>query len=491
MRGPVGCNRAAAGARLRAMTDPTGSGAGDLAAATRRLDEAVARALAWLAEDAPRLGGRVTRRVDVGPGAIERAAGHVAAGGPAQATIVCDVNTRRAAGEALATALARRGRAVEVVVLEPRAGRAKVVCDDETVAQVEAAVAGAGAVVAVGSGTVCDCVKLATARRGKPFAVVATAASMNGYTSAIAAVLSRGVKRTVPAHMAEAVFADPAILAAAPPEMNRAGFGDLASKPYSHMDWLLAHHLRGAPYDPRPAELLAGAFERLLDAAHLVGSRDPAALGVLMRTIVVSGFSMALAGSSSPASGGEHLASHYWDMERFAAGALPRALHGLQVGVATVLSARLFERLLAADVPALLDRAAPFDPRRFDRLDREHPTLPPAIVAEIRAQFERKQRIGQAQQAERRRIAQGWPALAQVLAEAFMPARRIEAALRAAGCPTSPAAFGVDRDHARRTLRVCRQIRDRYVGLDLLADAGVLDPWSSEVVDEVYADAGG
>ncbi|RMG95705.1 MAG: hypothetical protein D6705_12995 [Deltaproteobacteria bacterium] len=169
-------------------------------------------------------------------------------------------------------------------------------------------------------------------------------------------------------------------------------------------------------------------------------------------------------------------------MERFAAGMLPRALHGIQVGIATVLSARLFERLLAADVPASFDAAPPFDPSRFERLSDDHPNLPPTIVAEIRAQFEAKQLHGTAQAEERRRVAASWPRLREELAAVAMPARRIETALERAGCPTSPAAIGVGDDHAVHTLRVCRQIRNRYVGLDLMADLGVLDRWAEAVV---------
>ncbi|RMG95862.1 MAG: iron-containing alcohol dehydrogenase, partial [Deltaproteobacteria bacterium] len=210
-----------------------------IADACDALDATIARALAWLEADAARLGGRVTRQVVVGPDGIERAAAYVASAG--RAFVVCDTNTFAAAGRKLVALLEARGASVDTWVIEPAAGRSKVVCDDDTVADLSARLPGGALAVAVGSGTVCDTVKLATARAGRPFAAVATAASMNGYTSAIAAVLSKGVKRTVPAHMAEAVFADTAVLAAAPPVMNRAGFGDLVSKPFSHMDWKLAH----------------------------------------------------------------------------------------------------------------------------------------------------------------------------------------------------------------------------------------------------------
>ena len=50
----------------------------------------------------------------------------------------------------------------------------------------------------------------------------------------------------------------------------------------------------------------------------------------------MSGVAMEIAGTSRPASGGEHLVSHAYDKL-----AKAPSLHGIQVGVATILAARL------------------------------------------------------------------------------------------------------------------------------------------------------
>lgn len=52
-------------------------------------------------------------------------------------------------------------------------------------------------------------------------------------------------------------------------------------------------------------------------------------------------------------SGGEHLISHYIDMTHHAFGT-PNDLHGCQVGVATLATAFLYEKLLAID-PQTID----------------------------------------------------------------------------------------------------------------------------------------
>ena len=68
-----------------------------------------------------------------------------------------------------------------------------------------------------------------------------------------------------------------------------------------------------------------------------------------MGSLVLSGLSMAVAGTSAPSSGGEHLISHYLDMTHYAWG-WPADLHGCQVGVATLTTAALYEKLLALDL---------------------------------------------------------------------------------------------------------------------------------------------
>lgn len=53
---------------------------------------------------------------------------------------------------------------------------------------------------------------------------------------------------------------------------------------------------------------------------------------------------MALINISRPASGAEHMLSHFWEMDSIARGENPHH-HGIQVGVATPVIARFFEKL--------------------------------------------------------------------------------------------------------------------------------------------------
>ena len=167
--------------------------------------------------------------------------------------------------------------------------------------------------IAVGGGTVNDLTKELAHRRRRPYVVVATAASMNGYTSAIVALLDHGLKTTRESTPPVAVFADPDVLVRAPRELTLAGLGDLVSKPYCGCDWKIASLVKGEYHCPMPDRLLAASFQRALDVFPRLGGNDPEAVTLLFQLLLVSGLSMAVTGTSSPASGGEHLLSHYWD----------------------------------------------------------------------------------------------------------------------------------------------------------------------------------
>ena len=148
--------------------------------------------------------------------------------------------------------------------------------DGETVAKVQAATISADALIAVGSGTINDLSKYASAQDGKPYAVFATAPSMNGYTSVNAAITMHGHKMSLPAQAPLGAFFDLSILSAAPPRLVRAGLGDSLCRTTSQADWLLAHLLFDLPYRQLPYDLLADDEPALFanSAALLRGDKE-------------------------------------------------------------------------------------------------------------------------------------------------------------------------------------------------------------------------
>jgi len=372
--------------------------------------------------------------------------------------IVSDAVTHAVMGARVERALARLAR-IDSVML-PQAPHA----DLATVDAVRAQSAAANALIAVGAGTINDLTKYAAARDAKPYAVFATAPSMNGYTSANAAITVAGHKKTLPATLARGVFMDLAVLSAAPPRMIRAGLGDSLCRATAQVDWLLSHRLLGTPYRSAPFAMLEADEPRLLDAPEALLEGDRAAMRALARTLVLSGIGMTVCGGSYPASQGEHLISHYLDMR--AGAGTPQSLHGEQVAVATLTMARLQEAMIDAPAPVL--RATQADLRALqDHFGRD-------VGAACWCDFAPKRLDAAKAALLTQRVASEWPTVQRDARAVRIPAARLVSIMRRAGGPVCAADIGIDDATWHAAVRHARFLRDRFTFLDLADDAGVL-----------------
>ena len=229
-----------------------------------------------------------------------------------------------------------------------RAARGRVHADAGTIDEIVQRLAGAACLVTVGSGTLVDIGKAASARLGgMPHVVVQTALSVNGFADDQSVLLVDGVKRTTPTRWPDVLIADTAVLAGAPVAMNGAGVGDLAAMFTAPADWLLADLLgMGDGYSDVVVAMVREHGEALLLAAPRLHSRDADAIAVTARVLTLSGLSMGVAGVTAPASGMEHTMSHLIEMATERQGG-ESALHGAQVGVCTTLAALLWARVRA------------------------------------------------------------------------------------------------------------------------------------------------
>lgn len=209
--------------------------------------------------------------------------------------------------------------------------------------------------ISCGSGTVTDVTRYLSYVSEIPFIAVATAASVDGYASATTPLLHQGFKRTFPGTAPQAIFYDPQILAKAPPAMTAAGFADVLAKIVALLDWRLAWHLEDESYCP----LIAGLVDRAIDdCLSLAGdlawqpgqddaqrmSRRARACGQLMSALSLTGIAMQMMGTSRPASGADHQISHLLEMRDVQKGR-PASLHGDKVGLGTLISLSLYQRL--------------------------------------------------------------------------------------------------------------------------------------------------
>lgn len=425
-----------------------------------------------------------TRAFELGRANLDRSGAAFAAHLPVGPVLLLqDDNTRAVAGDEVARSLTAAGFTVHPYTLEGPAGE-HIEATGERVDEVIQAVDAIGdavAAIAVGSGTINDLVKYASFQRQIPYGVCATAASMNGYTSAIAAILEDGIKRTLGCLPPVVVVADLDIVAAAPAALTLAGLGDLLSKPVSSGDWRLGHLLLGEAFTEVPLVLVEAAFRKVQAAARGIGEGSPAAVGALLEALLLSGISMASAGTSSPASGGEHLISHYWDMVAPFRGRHV-GLHGAQVGVTTLISATLYQHLMArrpteADIERRL-AALPAAEDYIEALSACPEPLRPGIRAEVLKKFPTREVLG----ARLRALAQGWDHIWGEVGKNLQTPETLRSVLEAAGAPVSASALGIPEWELREAFLRARDIRARYTILDLAWEMGALEELEEPVL---------
>ena len=388
--------------------------------------------------------------------------------------LVADENTFAAAGESLLQHLQSAGRRVLKTHVFP--GKPRLHPDIEYVEHLVDVLRDNDLVpIAVGSGVINDLTKLAAQRLGRPYAVVGTAASMDGYTAFAAAITHHGVKKVDPCPAPRALIADLDIIAAAPRGMSAAGFGDLLGKYSALADWRIAQELGIEPIEPISWGLMEQGLPGWTGNPEGVRSGDREALRGLVEGLVIAGLAMQIASSTRAASGSEHLFSHLWEMQGLTHNG-ENVPHGIQVGLGTIASSALLEWLLSLDLTRLpldaISQAWPTAEQVEAEVRSAHPAGPQAdqAVAETLAKH-----LSVAQLRSRiERVGQAWPDLSQWLRGWSLTPRAAQQRLDRVGCPTDPRAIGLDFDRLAQSYRLARQVRKRYTVLDLALESGRL-----------------
>ncbi len=410
--------------------------------------------------------------------------------GDSAAVVIGDQNTFELAGNTVSRTLAETGREVIDPFVFP--GRPTLHADYENVNAVIQSLRPHRAIpVAVGSGTVNDIVKRASHECDRPYMNVATAASMDGYTSFGASITKDGFKQTMECPAPRAVVADLAVLTKAPARMTAAGYADLLAKITAGADWIVADVLDIEPVKAKEWSLVQEPLRQATGRPSDLHAGDPAAMEALIEGLVMSGLAMQAASSSRPASGAEHQFSHLWEMEGLGESpedGEPPLSHGFKVGVGTVSIAALYERVLERDLDRLDIEAAvqawpPWgDVERRVRAALASTGLDDPAVEQTRAKY-----IDADDLARRLELlTQRWSELRDRVREQLMPAGRLRTLLEEAGCPTTPGEIGLSAERFKATYRRAQMIRSRYTILDLVNETGVLD----DCVEELFA-AGG
>lgn len=243
--------------------------------------------------------------------------------------LIGDKNTYQAVGNALAKLLKEENFNVQKVILE----KEKVKPDTDTIFEILEQIDNDGYLIACGSGSINDLVKFVSYKMGRPYTVVATAPSMDGYASSVSAITVQGVKKTYEVAAPEAIIVDLNILTEAPWELIQAGIGDLLGKVTSLLDWQLGNILFSEYFCARVFSLVEDQLNQLFLLADKLQERDFKSIEALIKGLIFSGLAMEMVGNSRPASGCEHHISHFLDMysSKYNKKVPP---HGIKVGIA-------------------------------------------------------------------------------------------------------------------------------------------------------------
>jgi glycerol-1-phosphate dehydrogenase [NAD(P)+] len=428
---------------------------------------------------------RDTRSFAAGSGIRHQAAGVFrSAFGSAEAVIVADGNTWEAAGRDVEASLAREGVPRQRAFVFGPHVYANYACVEE----LEAALRPLAAIpVAVGSGTINDLTKLVAHHLNRPYMVVGTAASMDGYASFGASILKDDSKRTFYCPAPRAILADLEVSAGAPVGMNASGYADLLAKVVAGADWILADAGGIEPIHAGAWEAVQGSLRSWVGSPDAIVRNDLTALRHLTHGLVMSGVAMQTVLSSRPASGAEHQFAHLWDMQHHTfRGEAPS--HGFKVGIGTLASMALYEDLFRRefsreDVEAAVRAWPSFEAHQARILELFGPGgMANRGYEETRAKYA----SGEELRVQLRRIVENWPELRRRLAAQLIPFHDLREMLRRAGCPFDPGQIGITRARLRTAYGQCCYMRRRYNVLDFAQRIGVLDA----AVDNLFGPAG-
>ncbi len=111
-------------------------------------------------------------------------------------------------------------------------------------------------VIGVGSGVINDISKIVANVSGKPYIIVATASSMDGYASATSSMTRDGLKISLSSKCADVIIGDLDVLCEAPTKLMISGLGDMLAKYVSICEWRISSLINGEYYCEEMAKLV-------------------------------------------------------------------------------------------------------------------------------------------------------------------------------------------------------------------------------------------
>jgi len=330
------------------------------------------------------------------------------------------------------------------------------------------------AVIGVGSGVINDISKIVANVSGKPYIIVATAPSMDGYASATSSMTMNSLKISLNSKCADVIAGDLDILCNAPVKMMISGLGDMLAKYISICEWRISNLINEEYYCDDIANLVRASLKKCVDNAEGLLHRNEDAVKSVFEGLIICGAAMKFAGLSRPASGIEHYLSHIWDM-RGAEFNTPVEFHGIQCAVGTMIAVKLYEQLVktSPNKQKALKYAKNFnigvwneELRRFLGKGAES-----MIVLE-----EKEQKYNLESHKKRLDIIiEKWDEIIKIIREELPPLSELKELFEKINLPIDVKEIGLDAEILPMTFKASKDIRDKYVLSRLCWDLGIID----------------
>ena len=329
-------------------------------------------------------------------------------------------------------------------------------------------------IITIGSGVLNDISKILANLTSKPYFIIATAPSMDGYASDSSSMVRGGLKISLPSKCPNVIIGDIDILKTAPLHMAKSGLGDMLAKYVSICEWRISNLINGEYYCEEIADLVRGALKRCVDNAEGLLKGDGDAIAAVFEGLIISGTAMEYAGVSRPASGAEHYISHVWDMRGLSFGT-PVDLHGIQCAIGTRYAVMAYEQIksVTPDLKKAREYAEKFD------LEAWNESLLVFIGEGAKAMIELEKKEGKydvkkhASRAEF--IVENWSKILKIIGEELPSLEEIDRILDAIEAPKTAAEIGIDESIVPMTFKCAKDIRDKYVLPRLAWDLGVIE----------------
>ncbi len=323
-------------------------------------------------------------------------------------------------------------------------------------------------IISVGTGSLNDICRVTAYRTGKKFCIFATAPSMDGFASDTAPIIKNNFKESWQAEQPLVIIGDTKVLAAAPAELKASGFGDMVAKYIGLAEWKISNILIGEYYCEKIADITRDALKKITSLADKICENDEEAAGAVMESLVLTGLAMKLAGCSRPASGAEHVVSHYLECYKVNRGIWPE-FHGKKVGVITVLLNRAYRRLAeqVTEIEPTCDKTD-WDKVYSKYDERMHPDIrrmnTPTVTDEVSPE----------------KLKQCWGQIRKIILETLPEDEYLTSLMKAAGAAITPEEVHVGRELLEDAMRYHPYMRHRLIITRLMPMLGL------DIMDFMY-----